>query len=365
MKTETDLKKMIEKITYIDRAYERTIHERWNHLAKPIGSLGLLEDMVARLGAIQENIHPSVQKRAIVVMAGDHGVVAEGVTQTGQEVTKSVMENMLVTASSITPFAKISHADVIPVDVGIASDIETDLVWKKKVRYGTGNIRREAAMTRAEAVQSIFAGLEVMKELKENGYQAVATGEMGIGNTTMSSAICAYLLHQPVEMVTGKGAGLPNDAYSHKIQVIKDILNLHKPDENDMIDVLTKIGGLELGGLIGCFLGAGYYRMPIIVDGFISSVAAYMAIKMAPEASDYLFASHCSEEPAGKLMLNALGLKAYFYGNMRLGEGTGAAMCFSFMDYALAAYEGIPSFDEAEIEEYTPFEELENEENKG
>ncbi|MDO4941402.1 MAG: nicotinate-nucleotide--dimethylbenzimidazole phosphoribosyltransferase [Lachnospiraceae bacterium] len=350
--TEIDLYQLIEQITVTDKAYYNAVKKRWNQLAKPIGGLGRLEDMVAEIGAIQKDLYPAVDKRAIVVMAGDHGVVEEGVTQTGQEVTKSVMENMLVTASSITPFAKTAHADIIPVDVGIASDIEADTVWKRKVRYGTGNIRRERAMTREEAVQAIFAGIQVMKELSDQGYRAVATGEMGIGNTTVSSAICACLLCQPVEKVTGKGAGLSQTGLEVKIQVIKDALELHKPNKKDMLDVISKIGGLEVAGLVGCYLGAARYRMAIIIDGFISSIAAYMAVQMQPKAKEYMFASHCSDEPAGGLMLNALGLKAYFYGNMRLGEGTGAAMCFSFMDYALAAYEGIPSFQDAEIEEY-------------
>jgi len=350
--TETDLYQFTEKMEASDRSYYREIKKRWNRLAKPIGGLGRLEDMAAQIGAIQKSLHPSVDRRAIVVMAGDHGVVEEGVTQTGKEVTKSVMENMLVTASSITPFARVSHADIIPVDIGIASDIEAAGVWKRKIRYGTGNIRHERAMTREEAVQAVCSGIRVMKELQEQGYQAVATGEMGIGNTTVSSAICACLLSQPAEKVTGKGAGLSQEGLDNKIRVIKDALKLHKPDRTDMLDVLSKIGGLEVAGLVGCYLGAAYYRMAIIIDGFISSIAAYMAAQIEPKAKDYMFASHCSDEPAGSLMLQALGLKAYFYGNMRLGEGTGAAMCFSFMDYALAAYEGIPSFQDAEIEEY-------------
>lgn len=349
---ESELKHFLAEITPVKTSWQEAVRRRWNTLAKPIGGLGRLEDMVAQLGAIQETVLPSVTKRAIIIMAGDHGVVEEGVTQTGQEVTRSVMENMMVTASSITPFAKTAHADVIPVDVGISSDLASDLVWKKKVRYGTGNIRRECAMSRQEAVQAISAGIKVIKKLKERGYQAAATGEMGIGNTTISSAICACLLDQPVEKVTGKGAGLSDAALEKKIQVIEDALDFHKPDKRDMLDILSKIGGLEVAGLIGCYLGAAYYKMAIIIDGFISSVAAYMALEMAPAVRDYLFASHCSDEPAGKQMLDALGLQAYFYANMRLGEGTGAAMCFSFMDYALAAYTGIPSFSEAEIEEY-------------
>ena len=177
---------------------------------------------------------------------------------------------------------------------------------------------------------------------------------MGIGNTTISSAICAYLLEVPVEEVTGKGAGLTSQALKNKIQVIKDSLKLHQPDRKDMLDVISKIGGLEVAGMAGCYLGGAYYQMPVVIDGFISSVAAYIAVQMAPAVREYLFASHCSDEPAGKKMLKALSLDPYFYGNMRLGEGTGAAMCFTFMDYALAAYEGIPSFDEADIEDYVP-----------
>ena len=268
---ESELKHFLAEITPVKTSWQEAVRRRWNTLAKPIGGLGRLEDMVAQLGAIQETVLPSVTKRAIIIMAGDHGVVEEGVTQTGQEVTRSVMENMMVTASSITPFAKTAHADVIPVDVGISSDLASDLVWKKKVRYGTGNIRRECAMSRQEAVQAISVGIKVIKKLKERGYQAAATGEMGIGNTTISSAICACLLDQPVEKVTGKGAGLSDAALEKKIQVIEDALDFHKPDKRDMLDILSKIGGLEGAGLIGCYLGAAYYKMAIIIDGFISS----------------------------------------------------------------------------------------------
>lgn len=351
---EDRLKEKLQEISHIDTVFQTAAMKHWDHLAKPIGGLGRLEEMAGQLAGIFADLHPQVTKRAIVIMAGDHGVVAEGVTQTGQEVTKSVMENMTVTASSITPFAKVAHADLIPVDVGIASDIEAPGVWKKKVRYGTGNIRKEAAMTREEAAQAVMAGMEVMEELKKQGYQAAAIGEMGIGNTTISSAIVSCLLDLPVEQVTGRGAGLTSEALKKKIRVIGESLALHQPDPEDMLDVLSKIGGFDVAGMLGCYLGGALYKIPVIIDGFISSVAAYMAVKMAPWVREYLFASHCSDEPAGKLMLEALSLEPYFYGNMRLGEGTGAAMCFSFMDYALAAYEGIPSFQEASIEDYIP-----------
>lgn len=351
---ENELKKIINSIPHSNPKYQAAIMERWNHLAKPIGGLGRLEEMVGKLGSIYHTMHPKVDKRAIVIMAGDHGVVEEGVTQTGSEVTRSVMENMTVTASSITPFAEVAHADLIPVDVGVAADLYAQGIWKRKVRYGTGNIRREPAMTREEAAKAILTGIQVIGELKKQGYEAAAIGEMGIGNTTISSAICAYLLEVPVEEVTGKGAGLTSQALKNKIQVIKDSLKLHQPDRKDMLDVISKIGGLEVAGMAGCYLGGAYHQMPVVIDGFISSVAAYIAVQMAPAVREYLFASHCSDEPAGKKMLKALSLDPYFYGNMRLGEGTGAAMCFTFMDYALAAYEGIPSFDEADIEDYVP-----------
>lgn len=338
----------------VDESMRSSVLERWNTLAKPLGGLGRLEDMAAQLGAIQRCLHPTMKKRAIVIMAGDHGVVEEGVTQTGQEVTKSVMENMVTTASSISPFGQVAKADIIAVDVGIASDLSVKGVWDKKVRYGTGNIRKEPAMTRQEAKAAVLAGIEVAEELKKQGYEGIAVGEMGIGNTTISSAICACLLKLPVELVTGKGAGLTSQALEVKIQVIKDSLRLHQPDTNDMIDVLSKIGGLEVAAMAGLYLGCAVYEMAAVIDGFISSIAAYIAIQMEPKVKQYLFASHASAEPAGKAVMEAIGLIPYFYGDMRLGEGTGAAMCFSFMDYSLAAYEGIPSFASAEIEDYVP-----------
>lgn len=348
------LTKIIKEIKPLDEKAMELCAKRWNTLGKPLYSLGRLEEMVIRMAGIYRHPMAKPGKKAVVVMAADNGVVAEGVTQTGQEVTKIVTENMTKHNASVCILSSISGADVYPVDVGIVTDVENPKVINKKVKYGTDNMLHGPAMTREEAVEAILAGIEVTGDLVEKGYDLFATGEMGIGNTTTSSAVCAVLLEQSVEKVTGKGAGLTSEALLHKIQVIKDSISLNKPDKNDPLDVLAKVGGLDIAGLVGVYIGSAYYKKAVFVDGFISSVAALLAIQMAPACKDYIFPSHCSNEPAGKMVLDALGMEPYILANMCLGEGTGAVMGFTVCDYAMKAYHEIPSFEETKFGTYEP-----------
>ena len=348
------LTKIIEEIKPLDEKAMELCAKRWNTLGKPLYSLGRLEEMVIRMAGIYRHPMAKPGKKAVVVMAADNGVVAEGVTQTGQEVTKIVTENMTKHNASVCILSSISGADVYPVDVGIVTDVENPKVINKKVKYGTDNMLHGPAMTREEAVEAILAGIEVTGDLVEKGYDLFATGEMGIGNTTTSSAFCAVLLEQSVEKVTGKGAGLTSEALLHKIQVIKDSIALNKPDKNDPLDVLAKVGGLDIAGLVGVYIGSAYYKKAVFVDGFISSVAALLAIQIAPACKDYIFPSHCSNEPAGKMVLDALGMEPYILANMCLGEGTGAVMGFTVCDYAMKAYHEIPSFEETKFGTYEP-----------
>lgn len=349
-----NLEEIINGIRPLDQKAMELCKERWNTLGKPLYSLGRLEEMVIQMAGIYRHPMAKPKKKAVVVMAADNGVVAEGVTQTGQEVTKIVTENMTKHNASVCIMSSLSGADVFPVDIGIVSDVTNPKVISKKIKYGTDNMAKGPAMTRDEAVRAILAGVEVTKSLIDQGYDLFATGEMGIGNTTTSSAVCAVMLEESVEKVTGKGAGLSSEALLHKIEIIKHSIALNKPDKEDPLDVLSKVGGLDIAGLIGVYIGGAYYGKAVFVDGFISSVAALLATKLAPACKDYIFPSHCSNEPAGKMVLQAMGMEPYILANMCLGEGTGAVMGFTICDYAMTAYHEIPSFEETKFGTYEP-----------
>lgn len=351
---EQQLREKFVQIEEIDSSFMVQVEKRWDTLCKPLKSLGKLEEMVTRLGGMTRNVFPKSDKKAVLIMAADNGVVLEGVTQTGQEVTRLVVENMTKGNSAVCIMAKRNHADVIPIDIGIADDPIGDTIIQKKFRYGTGNIRIEQAMTREEAARAILSGMEVVQELTEKGYDTFAVGEMGIGNTTTSSAICAAYFGYEAEEVTGRGAGLSFEGVQKKQQVIKDALKLHKPDRNDPLDLLCKIGGLDIAGMVGCYIGGAICQKPMIIDGLISSVAALLAVSLEPKVKDYLFPSHCSKEPAGKRLLEELKLEPYLQMEMCMGEGTGAVLVFSLIDLALACYKEIPMFEENHIEAYVP-----------
>ncbi len=346
------LESYIEKIRPLDETAMKESWEYWDSLCKPLRSLGMLEELIVKLSGIYETPHPSLGKGAVLVMAADNGVVAEGVTQTGSEVTAQVVENMGDRKSAVCLMAKLEGLEIIPTNVGMLVDAKHPRVRNKVVRYGTANMAKESAMTREEAIQGILVGIETVEELYQEGYRSFLTGEMGIGNTTPSSAITALLLNQEVEVVTGRGAGLSNDGLQKKIDAIKSALEVNKPDKNDMIDVLAKVGSLDVAALVGAYIGAAYCRTPIFIDGFISSVAAYVASILAPGSKAFMFASHCSAEPAGQMLLEALGLKAPLHANMRLGEGTGAVAAYHLCRQAFQIYDFMPSFAEGKVETY-------------
>ena len=348
------LEEVIKNIKPLDEEAMEICKKRWNTLGKPLYSLGRLEEMVIQMAGIYRHPMARPKKKAVVVMAADNGVVAEGVTQTGQEATRIVTENMTKENATICILSSISGADVYPVDIGIASEVNNPGIRNKKIKYGTDNMAKGPAMTRQEAIRAIEAGIDVAKELVDKGYDLFATGEMGIGNTTTSSAVCAVLLEQSVEKVTGKGAGLTSAALLHKIQVIKDSIALNQVDKEDPLDVLSKVGGLDIAGLTGVYIGGAYLGKPVFIDGFISSIAALLAVKLAPLCKNYMFPSHCSNEPAGKMVLDALGFEPYVMANMCLGEGTGAVMGFTICDYAMKAYHELPSFEETNFGTYEP-----------
>ena len=350
-----NLDTMFEQIKPLDEQAMRMAQKRWNSVAKPLGSLGLLEDAVIRMAGMIGSTDVKLEKRGVIVMCADNGIVAQGVTQAPQEVTSIVTENMATGNTSVCCMAQVAKAEVIPVNIGCARMVVGASIRQKSIRCGTADFTKEPAMTRKEAEQAILVGIELVKECKDRGIQLLATGEMGIGNTTTSSAIVSVLLGQDPQTVTGRGAGLNQEGLSRKISVITQGIALHQPQKDDVLDVLSKVGGLDIAGLCGVFLGGALYQVPVLVDGFISSVAALCAVQLCPLAKGYMLASHQSNEPAGKLVLEALNLTPFVHGKLCLGEGTGALTAMPLLDMGLAVYTQMCTFEETNVETYEVF----------
>lgn len=344
------LEETLQKIHPLDEKAMEISRKRWDSIAKPLHSLGKMEDLIVQIAGITGNPDMNLTRRALVAMCADNGVVEEGVTQTGQEVTAIVAENFLSGDTSACVMCRQCGTNVYPVDIGMAVDtkVPTDL----KVAMGTRNMVKEPAMTREEAVKGIEAGIEMVSRLKAKGYGLLATGEMGIGNTTTSSAVASVLLNRPVEEMTGRGAGLSSEGLNRKITAIKKAVDRHQPDPEDAIDVLAKVGGLDIAGMAGVFLGGAALGVPVVIDGFISCVAALIAQKICPAVGDYMIASHVSKEPAAHLILEALGKEAVIHGDLCLGEGSGAVALFPFLDMGAAVYQSMSTFDDIHVEQY-------------
>ncbi len=349
MNQETDLEQVIRQIRPLDEHAMEQAKKQWNSIAKPLHSLGKLEEHIIRIAGITGDPDVKTEEKALIVMCADNGVVEEGVTQTGQEVTAIVAENFLSGETSAAIMCKKAGARILPIDIGMAGKTK---VPDHKVACGTRNFAKEPAMTREEALQSILTGVRIVEEQKKAGVALLATGEMGIGNTTTSSAVLAALLQIDPEKVTGRGAGLTSAGLLRKIQVIRQALALHKPDANDPVDVLAKVGGFDIGGLAGVYLGAAKMRLPVLIDGFISGTAALLACMLCPEAKEYMIASHKSKEPGMQILLKALGLSASLDCDMCLGEGTGAVAFFPVLDMAAAVYRQMSTFADIQVEEY-------------
>ena len=327
---------------------------RWDSIAKPLGSLGLLEEAVIRIAGIAGTPDPDLSRRAVVVMCADNGVVEEGVTQTGQEVTAVVTENMSAGDTSVCRMARLAGAEVIPVDIGVARPVSGPRILQKNIRRGTANMTRGPAMSREEAVRALLTGVDLVRELAGKGYGLLATGEMGIGNTTTASAVVSVLLGRSPAEVAGRGAGLSDEGLSRKVRAIETAIAVNRPGPSDPLDVLAKVGGLDLAGLAGVFLGGAVCRVPVLVDGFISAAAALLAGRLCPDAAGYMLGSHASAEPAGRMVLEELGLTPFLYAGMRLGEGTGAVAVMPLLDMGLAVYREMSTFEEIAIEAYQP-----------
>lgn len=345
-----NLKDALKQIKPLDAKAMELAQKRWDSIAKPLHSLGKLETAVIQLAGITGNVNVDISKRALVAMCADNGVVEEGVTQTGQEVTALVAENFLKGITTVCVMSRKCGADVIPVDVGIA--VDTAVRTDHKIAYGTKNMTKEPAMTYEQAIKGIEAGISMVQELKEKGYQIIATGEMGIGNTTTSSAVASVLLEQPVEEMTGRGAGLSSAGLQRKIQAIKTAIEKHQPNKEDAIDVLSKVGGFDIAGMAGLFIGGAAFGVPVVADGFISCVSAMVAISICPSVRDYLFTSHVSKEPAAHKVLEYLGKDAILHADMCLGEGTGAVALFPILDLALEVYGTMSTFNDIDLDQY-------------
>lgn len=346
------LETLLSRIPSLNDKFIEQAQQRLDNLTKPQGSLGRLEEFAKRLVAITENPVPELDKKAIFTFAGDHGVADEGVSAFPKEVTRQMVFNFLNGGAGINVLARHAEADVVVVDIGVDYNFDSfknsPLVTKKVMR-GTKNMRKGPAMTRDEALRCIDVGIELANEYAKKGYKIFGTGDMGIANTTPSSAITALLTGKSAEEVTGKGTGINEDAWKNKVKVIKDAISINKPDKSDPIEVLSKIGGTEIGGIAGLIIGAAANRTPVVIDGFISTAGALIAYSIEPKTKDYMFAAHNSQEIGHKAMLERIGLKPILDLDLRLGEGTGAALAMMLIEAGLKIYKEMATFEEAAV----------------
>lgn len=347
------LEEALRGIKPVSQEWRQKSAAHLDQLAIPRGSLGDLLLLAEQVAAIKETLQPSVKRKMVVTMAGDHGVVAEGVSAFSQEVTPQMVKNFVAGGAAINVLAGAAGAGVTVVDMGVAADL-SDLVRDGKILSyriapGTRNMVCGPAMTREEARQSLEAGIEIVGNLAREGVELLATGDMGIGNTTPSSAILAVLSGRLVQKVTGRGTGISDQALENKARVIEKAIAVNRPDPNDPLDVLAKVGGFEIGGIAGVILGAAYYRIPVVVDGFISSAGAMLAKALAPQSVDYMIAAHQSLEFGHRFMLEELGLKPVLNLNLRLGEGTGAALTMNIVEAAAQVISRMLTFADAGV----------------
>jgi nicotinate-nucleotide--dimethylbenzimidazole phosphoribosyltransferase len=346
------LTRTIKMIKPLDKEAMAAARARQATLTKPAGSLGRLEELSIQLAGIQGKARPSIERKAMITMAADHGVVDEKVGNWPREVTAQMVENFLRGGAGINVLARLAGARIVFADMGVANDLKPDpKLIVRKIDHGTKNMCLGPAMTAAKAERAIEAGIEIISGEAEKGLDIVGTGDMGIGNTTASSAVFAALSGKKVEEVTGRGTGLSDEQLEHKINVIKRALAVNKPDHAKPLDVLAKVGGFEIGGLAGVILGAAARRIPVVIDGFISGAAALIAAGLAPQVKDYIIAAHCSAEAGHAAMLKYMGLKPLLNLEMRLGEGTGAALGIIIAEAAVRTLNEMATFAEAGVAE--------------
>ena len=346
------LSKTIANIRPLDVKSMAAAKVRQDTLTKPTGSLGRLEELSIRIAGMQGKSLPQIKQKAVIVMAADHGVAARGTSAYPQEVTAEMVLNFLHGGAGINVISRQVGARVVIVDMGVAKKLESNPgLISRRIAAGTQDMSKGPAMTVAQATRSVEAGIEIVVTEIKKGLDIVATGDMGIGNTTASAAICAVVTGKTAAEVTGRGTGLDDQQLQQKIIIINEAITLNKPDFSKPLEVLAKVGGFEIGGLAGVILGAASHRVPVIIDGFISGAAALIAAGLCPQCKDYMIAGHCSVEPGHKIILQHLGLKPLLDLEMRLGEGTGAALAMSFAEISVHILTEMATFTEAGVAE--------------
>lgn len=343
-------KKIVEGIKPLDEKMMKTAEDYVDFLAKPIGSLGKLEKIAIQLAGITGKLNNTVDKRCTVVMAADNGVYEEGITNTPQQVTALQAINMAKGRAGIAVLSKANKADIKVIDIGIAVDCEVEGLINKKIRYGTSSMAKGPAMSYQEAIRAIEIGMKTTQELIEQGYNIIGTGEMGIANTSTSSAIMRAFTEYDSDVLVGKGGGLTDEGLQYKKDIIDKAITINNPDKNDPLDVLAKVGGFDIAGLVGCYLAAAYYRVPVVIDGVISAAAAYTAYKINPLAKQFMIASHLSLEPAYGIIINEMELEPMLVMEMRLGEGTGCPLVFNIVESACAMVNNMATFDDIKLD---------------
>ena len=330
-------------------AYDECIF-RFDHIAKPVGSLGKLETLLAHIAAAQKSADVDISKKCVIVLCADNGVLAQNVAQSTHDVTTAIAKSLVRCTTSVSCMAAAAGADVFAVDMGMVDKVEG--LADCRIADGTRDMTQGPAMTREQAEKAIMTGIKLVADRKNEGYKLIATGEAGIGNTTTSSAVLAVLMDKPAADVTGRGSGLSDNGLIRKQNAITTAIKTNKPDKNDIIDVLSKVGGFDIAGMTGIFLGGALYNIPVIMDGFISGVAALCAVRLCSNVKGYIIPSHITAEPAGLMLMDELGFAPIIHGDMRLGEGTGAVALMPLLDMADAVYRNAARFTDIKVEAY-------------
>lgn len=345
-----NLETMIKQILPADEEIYKACEYKWDHIAKPIGSLGKLEKLVCAIAAVSGTVDVDIRKKCVLVFCADNGVLTQGVAQSTHDVTSAIARSLVRQTASVSVMAKACGAEVFPVDMGMIEKVEGLL--PHSVQNGTADISHGPAMSREDAVKAIRAGMELVGKRKQEGYGLIATGEAGIGNTTTSSAVLSVLLEKPAAEVTGRGSGLTDEGLLRKQRAIEQAIQVNQPEKADVIDVISKVGGFDIAAMTGAFLGGALYKIPVIMDGFISGTAALCAVRLCPAVKGYILPSHVSAEPAGQILMKELGFAPMIHGDMRLGEGTGAVALMPLLDMAVAVYRNAATFEDIQVEAY-------------
>ncbi|WP_459834577.1 nicotinate-nucleotide--dimethylbenzimidazole phosphoribosyltransferase [Clostridium carnis] len=340
---------IINKIDSLDKEAMEKAKVKVDSLAKPLGSLGRLEEIAIKLSGITGNIKNYINKKCIIILSSDNGLVEEGIGSAPQYVTLAQTINFSKGLTGVAVLAKENNTDLMVVDVGINTDKKIPGAIDRKIRKGTNNIAKGPAMTRDECIKGINIGIEMAKKAKDNGYDIIGVGEMGIGNTTTSSAVLIALTGCELNKAVGKGGGITKENFEKKKKVIETALKINKPNQEDIIDIISKVGGFDIAAMVGVFIGAAFYKIPVVIDGFISAVAAFAAVKLNPLIREYLLSSHYSKEIGYNIIMEEMNLIPMINLDMRLGEGSGCPIAFSIVQYACAMMNNMATFEEAKI----------------